>query len=409
MSQELIREFIRDMPGFELHLHIEGSFEPALVFKIAERNGLEVKIERAAPQNAEDQAAIDKLKTKAEAIGLTPEIREDGSIKVVFDTPEQLAEAYKFDNLQEFLDIYYAGMNVLQTEQDFYDLTMAYLEKCYQENIVHTEIFFDPQGHTSRGVSFDTAINGIHQALKDGENKFDMSTGLIMSYLRHLPEEDALKTWEQAQPHLDKIIGVGLDSSEMGNPPRNFKNVFALARMAGLYTTAHAGEEGPAEYVWEALDVLKVDRIDHGNRSMEDPILVKRLAKEGMTLTVCPLSNDKLQVVDDLAKHPIPDMLDEGLGAMVNSDDPAYFGGYLKQNFLKLQEATDLDLTDIIQLNVNAIKGSFLPQKEKRIMLEMFQEYIEDFLGDYPEMRPPGFRSVVETLGAPAPVIQPDL
>lgn len=325
--------FIDAMPKLELHLHIEGSFEPELVFKIAQRNDLEVK-------------AGDRI----------------------FNSPEELGEAYKFNNLQEFLDIYYAGMNVLQTEEDFYDLTMAYLEKCDEQNIIHTEIFFDPQGHTSRGVPFDTAINGIHKALKDGEEKFGISSGLIMSYLRHLSEEDAIKTWEDAQPHLDKIIGIGLDSSEKGHPPSKFTNVFKMAKDAGLKVVAHAGEEGPPEYVYEALDILNVDRIDHGNRSLENTALTNRLVQSGMTLTVCPLSNDKLQVVKDMDQHPIKHMLDLGLNATVNSDDPAYFGGYMNENFKAVHDHLGLTREEMYKLTDNAINGSFASDERKKEM-----------------------------------------
>lgn len=380
---ENLKDYIGGMPMIELHLHIEGSFEPELVFKIAERNQLDVKIESPAPQNEEDQNAIAKLAVKATNIGITPDIREDGSIKVIFDTAEQLTQAYDFDNLQEFLDIYYAGMNVLQTEQDFYDLTMAYLEKCDEQNIVHTEIFFDPQGHTVRGVPFETAINGIHNALRDGEENFGISSSLIMSYLRHLSEEDAIKTWEEAQPHLDKFIGVGLDSSELGHPPSKFENVFALAKDAGKKVVAHAGEEGPPTYVWEALDVLHVDRIDHGNRSLEDPALVNKLVDEGIALTVCPLSNDKLQVVKDMNDHPLKTMLELGIVAGVNSDDPAYFGGYMNENFLAVQESLDLSIDEICTLNHNGIEGSFASEERKAELRAAVDTYHNDFITSY--------------------------
>jgi adenosine deaminase len=353
------------MPKVELHLHIEGSFEPDLVFAIAKRNNIDVKIERGAPNSDADHAAIEKLSNKALAVGVTPTMSDDGGIIVIFDTPEQLGKAYDFDNLQEFLDIYYAGMNVLQTEQDFYDLTMAYLTKIHSENVIHTEIFFDPQGHTCRGVSFDTAITGIHRALQDGEKNFGITSELIMSYLRHLSEADAMETWEAAQPHLDKFIGVGLDSSELGHPPSKFKNVFALAKDAGKKIVAHAGEEGPPEYIWEALDILKVDRVDHGNRSLEDEALVARLVKDGLALTVCPCSNDKLQVVKDMKDHPLKKMLDLGLLATVNSDDPAYFGGYMNDNFEAVHNAIGLSVDDLKALTHNAIEGSFMSDVRK--------------------------------------------
>ncbi len=379
-NQSDITNYIQAMPKVELHLHIEGSFEPELVFEIAERNGLEVKIEKPAPQNDEQRAANEKLTHKASEIGIAPEINEDGSVKVVFDTPEQLAQAYDFDNLQEFLDIYYAGMNVLQSEQDFYDLTMAYLEKCNEQNVVHTEIFFDPQGHTERGVAFDTVINGIDRALKDGEKEFGISSGLIMSFLRHLSEEDAIKTWEEAQPHLDKFIGVGLDSSELGHPPSKFKNVFAFAKDSDKLCFAHAGEEGPPEYVWEALDILEVDRIDHGNRSLEEGALVDRLVQDGKALTICPLSNDKLQVVGDMEDHPLKIMLDLGLVATVNSDDPAYFGGYMNENFEAVQQALDLTIEDINALVCNSIDGSFASNERKAELHQALDDYHNEFI-----------------------------
>ena len=374
-----ITDYIRCAPKAELHLHIEGSFEPELVFQIADRNGLEVKIERPAPANDADQAAIEKLSKKAQAIGLSPQRSDDGGIKIVFDTPEQLGQAYDFDNLQEFLDIYYAGMNVLQTQQDFYDLTMAYLKKCHEQNVQHVEIFFDPQGHTCRGVSFETVINGIDNALQDGEVQFGISAALIMSYLRHLSEEDALNTWQEAQPHLDKFIGVGLDSSELGHPPSKFTFAFALARTAGKKLVAHAGEEGPPAYVYEALDLLNIDRVDHGNRSLEDPALVARLVHEGKALTVCPLSNDRLQVVADMHDHPIKKMLDLGLMATINSDDPAYFGGYMNENFEAIQQALDLSIDDVYTLITNSIKGSFAPETRKAALLEAIEVFHNDF------------------------------
>ena len=373
-----ITDYIRGIPKIELHLHIEGSFEPDLVFKIAERNGLEVKIERPSPQNDDERAAINKLANKASNIGITPIHNEDESIKVIFDNATQLKQAYDFDNLQEFLDIYYAGMNVLQSEQDFYDLTMAYLEKCDEQNIVHTEIFFDPQGHTCRGIPFETAINGIHKALKDGEERFGISSGLIMSYLRHLSEEDAINTWQEAQPHLDKLIGVGLDSSELGHPPSKFKNVFEMARAANKKVVAHAGEEGPPEYIWEALDLLKVDRVDHGNRSLEDSALVQRLVDDGIALTVCPLSNDKLQVVSDMKDHPIKTMLDLGLKPTVHSDDPAYFGGYMNENFEAVQNALGLSVYDIQALVHNAIDSSFISDDLKNKLRTRADLYHDD-------------------------------
>lgn len=375
-----MQTFIQNLPKVELHLHIEGSFEPELVFEIARRNQLQVKIERPAPSSPEQKMAVDRLCKKAADIGAQADVDSMGGVKIVFEEPSQLAQAYNFENLQEFLDIYYAGMNVLQTEQDFYDLTMAYLKKCKDQNIQHVEIFFDPQGHTQRGIEFSTVIEGIHNALAAGKREFAISSGLIMCFLRHLSEEDALITWQQAKPHLDKIIGVGLDSSELGHPPSKFKKVFAQAKAAGLKVVAHAGEEGPPAYVWEALDVLQVDRIDHGNRSLEDSQLVDRLIAERKTLTVCPLSNNKLQVVEDLRKHPIKHMLDLGLKVCVNSDDPAYFGGYMNENLNAIQQALNLDQNDLYRLALNAIEGSFTEESNKealRLALDDYQKSIK--------------------------------
>ncbi len=377
--EKRIVEYIRGMPKIELHLHIEGSFEPKLVFEIAKRNNFQVKIEKQAPQNEVQKTANNKLADKATAIGLRPQQTAEGGIKVVFDTPKQLALAYDFDNLQEFLDIYYAGMNVLQSELDFYDLTMAYLRKCKNQNIVHVEIFFDPQGHTCRGVSFDTVINGIFRALQEGESKLGISSGLIMSYLRHLSEEDALSTWQEAKPHLDKLIGIGLDSAELGHPPEKFKNVFTLAREEELKLVAHAGEEGPPEYVWQALDLLQIDRVDHGNRSLEDSKLVDRLVATKKILTVCPLSNNKLQVVSDMKSHPIKRMLDLGLKATVNSDDPAYFGGYMNENYEAVQASLELSFEDIHVLAHNSIDGSFVSAMCKDEFRAALNKYHTEF------------------------------
>jgi adenosine deaminase len=363
-----ITEYIRSAPKVELHLHIEGSFEPELVFQIAARNKMDVKIERSAPKGEDDKAAIQKLQRKAEQIGAQIQTRDDGGIVVVFQTPAQLSRAYDFDNLQEFLDIYYAGMNVLQTQQDFYDLTMAYIEKCAAQNVRHTEIFFDPQGHTYRGVAFGDVVDGITCALQDAHARYGISSGLILSFLRHLSEEDALKTWQEAQPYRDKFIGVGLDSSELGHPPSKFKNVFALARAANMKLVAHAGEEGPADYIWDALDNLQIDRVDHGNRSLEDPTLIQRLIDEKKVLTVCPLSNDRLQIVKNITDHPLQKMLDLGLYATVNSDDPAYFGGYMNENFEAIQAALNLTANDIKTLTINAINGSFISNERKAVL-----------------------------------------
>jgi adenosine deaminase len=301
-------------------LHIEGSLEPELLFELAQRN----------------------------------------QVNIPFETVEDVRKAYQFSELQDFLDIYYQGMGVLITERDFYDLTYAYLKRVSEDNVVHVEIFFDPQGHTERGVSFDTVMKGITNALADGERDFGITSHLIMCFLRHLDETAAQETLEQAMPWREHLIGVGLDSSELGHPPSKFERVFKAAKAAGLKCVAHAGEEGPPEYVWEALDLLDVDRLDHGNRSLEDSQLVERLATEQMTLTVCPLSNLKLCVVHDMQDHPMKKMLQAGLVATVNSDDPAYFGGYINQNFDAIIDALDLDEDDIRTLAANSFRGSFL-------------------------------------------------
>jgi len=330
-----IKSFIKKMPKVELHLHIEGSFEPELMFAIAQRNNIELPYK-----------SVDEVKN-----------------------------AYNFNNLQEFLDIYYAGASVLIKEQDFYDLTWAYLEKINAENVMHTEIFFDPQTHTDRGVSFDTVIKGIHHALEDAKKKYGITYKLIMSFLRHLSEEEAFKTLEQALPYSSWIDGVGLDSSEVGNPPSKFEKVYAVAKQAGFKLVAHAGEEGPAEYVYEALDLLKIDRVDHGNRSLEDADLVDRLVAEKIALTVCPLSNLKLKVVEDMKNHPLKIMLDKGLVATVNSDDPAYFGGYMNDNFMAVTEALNLSKNDLYQLSTNAINGSFADAERKAVIQQQIDAY----------------------------------
>ncbi|MBK23068.1 MAG: adenosine deaminase [Halobacteriovorax sp.] len=320
-----IREFIKKLPKAELHLHIEGSLEPELMFKLSERNNIEIP----------------------------------------FKSVEEVRAAYEFDNLQSFLDIYYAGAAVLIKEQDFYDLTWEYLERCKEDNVIHTEIFFDPQTHTDRGITFDTAINGIHKALKDAEDKLGITSRLILCFLRHLDEDAAFKTLEQAEPHLDKFVAVGLDSSEVGHPPSKFEKVFTKAREMGLLTVAHAGEEGPPEYIWEALDLLKVSRIDHGVRSLEDEKLVERLVKEKIPLTVCPLSNIKLCVFKSMKDHNYKDLLDKGLVATINSDDPAYFGGYMNQNFIETAEALDLSKEELALSSKNAFNASFIPDELK--------------------------------------------
>ncbi|KPF88513.1 adenosine deaminase [Novosphingobium sp. AAP93] len=318
---DTLEDFIRKLPKAELHLHIEGSLEPELMFALAERNG----------------------------------------VRIPFASVEDVRAAYAFSNLQDFLDIYYAGAGVLQTEADFRDLAMAYFERVAADGVVHAEIMFDPQTHTDRGIAFGTVIEGLLAAMADAEARLGITSRLIMSFLRHLSEDAAFETLAMAEPWLDRITAVGLDSSELGHPPSKFARVFAAARAKGLKLTAHAGEEGPPDYVHEALDVLGVDRIDHGNRALEDAALVERLAREGMTLTVCPLSNLKLCVVDDLAAHPLDRMLAAGLKATVNSDDPAYFGGYVLDNYKAVAEARGLSHGDLARVARNSFTGSFLP------------------------------------------------
>ncbi len=326
-------DFIRALPKAELHVHIEGTFEPELMFAIAQRNEVEIP----------------------------------------YKSVEEVKQAYNFHNLQSFLDIYYAGANVLIHEQDFYDLAWAYFEKCAEDKVVHTEMFFDPQTHTDRGIAFSTVINGLQRACDDAKERFGISSHLIMCFLRHLSEEAAFETLEQALPYKDQIIGVGLDSSEVGHPPSKFERVFAKAREAGFLVVAHAGEEGPAEYVWEALDLLKVNRIDHGVRSEEDETLMARLIAEKMPLTVCPLSNLKLCVVDDMAKHNIRRLLQKGVHVTVNSDDPSYFGGYMNDNFIAITEALDLTKDELKQLAINSFEASFISDDEKQKWSEQIQ------------------------------------
>jgi len=330
-----ITSFIDELPKAELHLHIEGTLEPELMFRIAERNRIDLP----------------------------------------YDSVENLRAAYDFSNLQDFLDIYYQGMKVLTETQDFYDLTWAYLEKIKQQNVLHTEIFFDPQAHTSRGVAFATVIDGIDRALADGLAKLGISSRIIMCFLRHLDQDDAMATLERALPHKKRIVGVGLDSSELGHPPSKFSDVFARARNEGFLTVAHAGEEGPSAYVWEALNDLKVARIDHGNRSLDDPALVRHLAASRMPLTVCPLSNLKLAVVADMKKHPLRDMMRQGLFVTVNSDDPAYFGGYLNENYRAVQEALGLSRDEITTIAQNSFEASFLGRADKDALIAKLDSY----------------------------------
>ncbi|WP_312209738.1 adenosine deaminase [Acinetobacter variabilis] len=329
-------ELIQALPKAELHVHIEGTFEPELMFAIAQRN----------------------------------------EISIPYKSVEEVKQAYNFHNLQSFLDIYYAGANVLIHEQDFYDLAWAYFEKCADDNVVHTEMFFDPQTHTDRGIAFETVINGLQKACYDAKAKLGITSHLIMCFLRHLSEEAAFETLEQALSYKDQIIGVGLDSSEVGHPPSKFERVFAKAREAGFLVVAHAGEEGPAEYVWEALDLLKVNRIDHGVRSEEDPELMQRLIAEKMPLTVCPLSNLKLCVVDDMQQHNIRRLLQHGVRVTVNSDDPSYFGGYMNDNFIAIAEALDLSNDELKQLAINSFEASFISDAEKQKWISLIQALV---------------------------------
>jgi len=330
-----IEKFIEGMPKAELHLHIEGTFEPELMFEIAHQN----------------------------------------NIPISYNSVDELKKAYNFNNLQEFLDIYYAGASVLLHVQDFYDLTWAYLTKVHEQNLIHTEIFFDPQTHTDRGIPFDTVIQGIHSALEDGKEKLGITSQIIMCFLRHLDESSAFDTLEQALPYKEWIIGVGLDSSEMENPPSKFERVFEKARDDGFLTVAHAGEEGPSEYIWEAINLLKVSRIDHGNRSLDDDQLIKHLAEKQTPLTVCPLSNLALKVVEDLKDHPLVKLMDAGLMVTINSDDPAYFGGYMNENYIGIAKALDLSKKQITELAKNGFKASLLSQPKKDEMIQEIDFY----------------------------------
>ncbi len=335
-DQFQMESFIRNIPKAELHLHIEGTFEPELMFKIAKRN----------------------------------------KINLSYQSVSELRKAYNFGNLQDFLNIYYEGACVLINEQDFYDMTSAYFKKVHSQNVLHSEIFFDPQTHMDRGVGFSTIINGLHSALTDAKKKFGISSRLIMCFLRHLDEKSAFKVLESALPFREWITAVGLDSSEKGNPPSKFREVFDLARKEGFFTVAHAGEEGPVGYVREAIDLLKVSRIDHGNRALDDERLVRELVNREMPLTVCPLSNLKLAVINKMENHPLKTMLDRNLFVTINSDDPAYFGGYLNENFLAVQEALGLDKEDICRLARNSFQASFLDDSEKKQMIDRLEKYI---------------------------------
>ncbi len=329
MESSDLLTIIQGIPKAELHLHLEGSFEPELMFEIAHRN----------------------------------------NITLEYDSIESLKKAYKFNNLQEFLDIYYTGAQVLIHEQDFYDLTWAYLTKVHSQNVVHVEVFFDPQTHTDRGIEFDVVINGIRKALEKAKEELNISYKLIMSYLRHLSEEEAFKTLESSLPYKHWIDGVGLDSSEMGNPPSKFVNVFEASAKHGYKLVAHAGEEGPSDYIWEALDLLNIERIDHGNRCLDDADLVQRLLENNIGLTLCPLSNLELKVIQKMEDHPVLDMLNKGILATIHSDDPAYFGGYMNENYYETAKALNLNKDHLMQLAINAFEASWLSAeaKEKHI------------------------------------------
>lgn len=319
-------DLIRAIPKAELHLHIEGTLEPEMMMRLAQRNG----------------------------------------VRIPYDSVEEIRRAYEFTDLQSFLDIYYAGAAVLQGRQDFHDLTYAYLERAAADNVQHVEIFFDPQTHTDRGIAFTEVLDGIHGALEAGEAQLGITFRLILCFLRHLSADAAMATLEAALPHKARLHAVGLDSSEVGHPPSKFTHVFDRAREAGLLTVAHAGEEGPPEYIREALDLLKVRRVDHGVRCLEDPRLVARLVDEQIPLTVCPLSNVKLRVFDTLEQHNLAELLDAGLCVTVNSDDPAYFGGYIGDNFLQAQQALALDTNQLQMLARNAFRASFLSEDDIR-------------------------------------------
>lgn len=331
--------FIRGMPKAELHLHIEGTLEPELMMALARRN----------------------------------------NVTLPFASVDDIRAAYQFGSLQDFLDIYYAGMSVLKTRHDFHDLAFAYLTRMHSEHVRHVEIFFDPQGHTERGVTFDTVVGGLVDALERAKREYGITSRLIMCFLRHLSEESAFETFRHACKCKDTIFGIGLDSSEKGHPPSKFSRVYKAARDEGFVPVAHAGEEGPPSYVCEAIDDLQVRRIDHGNRALEDPALVARIARERIPLTVCPLSNKRLQVCPDLSKHPLRRMLQAGVVATINSDDPSYFGGYITDNFIAISDALSLTRNEIETLGRNAFLASFMPDSEKRQALDRFDLYARQF------------------------------
>ncbi|WP_440886536.1 adenosine deaminase [Vibrio campbellii] len=331
--------FIQGLPKVELHLHIEGSLEPELLFELAQRNNIDIP----------------------------------------YESPQELRKAYEFEDLQSFLDIYYQGANALRTEQDFYDLTWAYLERCKADNVIHTEIFFDPQTHTDRGIEFETVINGIHRAMQDGNEQLGITSQIIACFLRHLSEESAIETLQSIIKHQDKIIGVGLDSSELGHPPEKFKRAFQQAKDAGLLTVAHAGEEGPAQNIVDSVEMLRVSRVDHGVRCVEDESLMDALIESKMPLTVCPLSNIKLCVFDAMEQHNVVDLLRKGVAVTINSDDPAYFGGYMTDNFIAVSNAHPMTKSELAQFTINAINASFISEALKA----KYRAQVADYLANH--------------------------
>ena len=330
-----MKEFIQNLPKAELHLHIEGTLEPEMMFELAQRNNIDLP----------------------------------------YKSVSEVKEAYDFEDLQSFLNIYYQGSEVLQTERDFYDLTWAYLQKAAKDNVRHTEIFFDPQTHTDRGIAFETVYQGIYKALQDGKDKLGISSQLILSFLRHLTQEQAFTTLEQALPYKETMVAVGLDSAEQGNPPSKFKEVFEKAQAEGFLSVAHAGEEGPPEYIWEAINLLSVSRIDHGVRSMEDPELLNYLTDKQIPLTVCPLSNVELKVFDSMVEHNLKELLQQGICVTLNSDDPAYFGGYVADNYQAAQSALDLTEQELYQIAKNSFQASFLSPEAKFKLIAELEDY----------------------------------
>ena len=339
IGADRLPDLLRQMPKAELHMHVEGSLEPELMFALAQRNALTLPYADVAT----------------------------------------LRQAYVFDNLQDFLNIYHEGTRVLRTEQDFYDMTWAYLERSAHDHVLHAEIFFDTQTHTGHGVTTDVVINGLYRACQDAQTHLGLSASLILCFLRNLSESEAFEALEQASPHLSKLVGVGLASSELGHPPEKFARVFARARALGLRLVAHAGEEGPPAYIWSALDALKVERIDHGVQAIKDPALMARLARERIPLTVCPLSNLKLRVFHNLSQHNLGQLLDAGIVATINSDDPAYFGGYINENFTQTFSALGLTSSHAYQLAFNSFEASFLEARAKQAMQARLLEFFETF------------------------------